>query len=369
MRALCVVLSNGVVGAEKQALALAQAVGLPFARRCVTPSAAGAALPTRVQLALMSLVGGQALGLPAFEPPHPRLAISCGRGSIPASVALREASRGRTLTVHVQRPPCVGAFDLVVAPRHDFEGEQPPPNVLLTDGSLHSIDDRSLNDARDAWAPSLAPLLRPRLAVLVGGPTSRRWWQRDLAPPLSDAVACGLVGSAAAAAGALGGSLLVSTSRRSPPAARAALEDELSRSATPTWLWSADGAVGRGIGPPGDGARSSGPGGENPYIGFLAGADYLLVSADSINMVSEACATGKPVYVWQPEATSGRFRAFHRRMSERGLVRRWPDDGVLEPAALWSAPAPPDDTHVAATRIREMLREQAAEQALQFDDS
>ena len=359
----CLVLSNGVVGAEKQALALAQAVGLPFVRRTVAPSASGAALPTRVQLALMSLLGRQALGLPALQPPHPRLAISCGRGSIPASIALREASRGRTLTVHVQRPPCIAAFDLVVAPRHDFEGEQPPPNVLLTDGSLHSIDENCLQAARDAWAPSLAPLPRPRLAVLVGGPTSRRWWQRELAPPLSGSVARALARSAASAAAAQGGSLLVSTSRRTAPAARAALEEELSRTVAPTWLWSADGG---GIGP-GGGAPDQGG---NPYLGFLAGADYVIASADSVNMVSEACATGKPVYVWQPEATSGRFRAFHCRMIERGLVRRWPDDGMLEPAALWSGAAPPDDTHLAAARIRALLRERAGGgDDLQYDDS
>ena len=37
----------------------------------------------------------------------------------------------------------------------------------------------------------------------------------------------------------------------------------------------------------------------NPYLGFLAGADYLLVSADSVNMLSEARATGKPRHTAQ----------------------------------------------------------------------
>ena len=160
----CVVLGNGVVGAEKQALALARAVGLPFTCHHAAPTA-GASLPTQAQLWLTSVLGERALGLPTLEP-RPQLAISCGRASVPASVALRAASNGQTLTVHVQRPPCsASAFDLVVAPRHDF-GDDPrsvPPNVLLTEGSLHSIDASSLHAARAEWARPLALLPRPRL--------------------------------------------------------------------------------------------------------------------------------------------------------------------------------------------------------------
>jgi mitochondrial fission protein ELM1 len=115
-RARAVVLSNGVVGAEKQAAALASAVGLPVSTR------AAALLPGRVDaLPTPLLLGGARAGaltrwLPSWRPPFPALAISCGRGSIPASVALRDASGGQTLTVHVQRPDCdEGRFDLVVA--------------------------------------------------------------------------------------------------------------------------------------------------------------------------------------------------------------------------------------------------------------
>ena len=337
----CVVLSNGVVGAEKQALALARAVGLPFTSRRAAPTA-GASLPTQAQVWLTSVLGERALGLPTLEPP-PQLAISCGRASVPASVALRAASNGQTLTVHVQRPPCsASAFDLVVAPRHDF-GDDPrsvPPNVLLTEGSLHSIDASSLRAAQAEWARPLAPLPRPRLALLLGGVTSRRWWQRELAPPLTVPVARELVRSATEAAAALGGSLLVSTSRRTPPPVVALLRAEMheARATAPNWLWSGD----EGDGP-------------NPYMGFLAGADYVVVSADSVNMVSEACATAKPVYVLRPEHTSGRFLSFHTRMLAQGATKPWPLDGAaLEPASSWSGSVAPD-TQLAAQRVRMLL--------------
>ena len=36
--------------------------------------------------------------------------------------------------------------------------------------------------------------------------------------------------------------------------------------------------------------------GTNPYPGFLANADLLVVTADSVNMTGEAAATGRPVW-------------------------------------------------------------------------
>ena len=119
-RPRCLVLSNGMAGAEKQALALAQAVGLPFSthpagldgslrRLAPTPLVVHAA-------ARSSAACSAATGTPWPASPHPALAISCGRASIAASVALKAASSGRTLTVHVQRPACAESwFDLVIS--------------------------------------------------------------------------------------------------------------------------------------------------------------------------------------------------------------------------------------------------------------
>ena len=62
--------------------------------------------------------------------------------------------------------------------------------------------------------------------------------------------------------------------------------------------------------------------GENPYHAFLAAADAFLVSADSVNMVSEACFTGKPVYVLPLEGGGGsKFERFHNEMRDAGHTR------------------------------------------------
>ena len=341
----CVVLSNGIVGAEKQALALASALGLPYR---VEPAIRFDksplwSLPTPALLAGVH-AGAMNAWLPTWRPPHPEVAISCGRGSIPASVQLRSASRGRTVTIHVQKPACdERLFDLVVAPRHDYSAAEQPSNVILTDGSLHGVTNEALSSARDEWASEFRELPGPRLSVLIGGQVSRRWWQQPLAPTVSGRFSGELLESALQALRQEGsGSLLVTASRRTPDEALARVRDELKRAKevfpeVVTRMWTPDGS-------------------SNPYMGLLAWSDYILVTADSINMVTEACGSGKPVYVASPHLCQRRFASFHQAMIERGRTRSWPtDDGRLEPSSAWTLEPGCLGSNEAAARINELL--------------
>ena len=65
--------------------------------------------------------------------------------------------------------------------------------------------------------------------------------------------------------------------------------------------------------------------GANPYPQFLAHADLLIVTADSVNMTGEACATGKPVYVFEPSRGSAKFRRFHEALRAYGATRPLPE--------------------------------------------
>ena len=89
--------------------------------------------------------------------------------------------------------------------------------------------------------------------------------------------------------------------------------------------------------------------GDNPYFAFLALADAIIVTEDSVNMVTEAAGTGKPVYVQGLAGRSARLSRFHRLMRERGATRRF--EGKLE---AWSY-APINDTEVVASTIRRAI--------------
>ncbi|HEX9490910.1 MAG TPA: ELM1/GtrOC1 family putative glycosyltransferase, partial [Stellaceae bacterium] len=129
--------------------------------------------------------------------------------------------------------------------------------------------------------------------------------------------------------------IAVTPSRRTGPAAEELLRDRLA--GLPAIIW--------------DGA------GDNPYFGLLGLADALLVTADSVSMVSEAAATGKPVHVVDLDGGSAKFARFHAAMRAAGITR--PFAGAIED---WHY-APPDDTARAAAEIRRRVAMRRAEVA------
>ena len=89
--------------------------------------------------------------------------------------------------------------------------------------------------------------------------------------------------------------------------------------------------------------------GENPYFGLLACADAIIVTEDSVSMISEAVATTAPVLLAPLPGGSRRIGAFTNALIQEGRVR--PFAGRLE---LWQT-SPLDDTQAAADEMRHRL--------------
>ncbi|WP_206046942.1 mitochondrial fission ELM1 family protein [Mangrovimicrobium sediminis] len=213
-----------------------------------------------------------------LRPPWPDLVVSCGVRNEPVCRWIREQSGGRSRYVHVGRPwGPLEQFDLVITTPQYRVAEA--PNVLRNPLTLHSLDAARLALARSEWQPVFAALPQPRIAVLAGG---------DSGPfTLGPKAAARLGREVSAQAADSGGSLLVTTSSRTRASAVEALQLELRQPAH-FHRWRA-----------GDTA--------NPYVGMLAWADRIVVTGDSIAMLSEACATGVPVQMFD----LGGMRADH----------------------------------------------------------
>lgn len=311
------ILTDGTVGMRIQCLGLAKAAGLtPIVKR-IHPSLLLRALP----------VLGRVPGVPAtaggdpLVAPWPDVVISCGRRTAGAALAVKRLSGGRAFVAHIQDPRLNPRhFDLLVVPEHDPTRGR---NVVTTLGALNPHDPEILAQAARQWEVEAEGLRRPLVAVMVGGSNKRY----DFSPDAVARFVAQLRDVADAGAG-----LLVATSRRTDEATRAALRDGLADRAAIVWT--------------GDG--------ENPYLGFLALADALVVTSDSVNMASEACATGKPVHIASVEPESGRLAAFHERLRAAGHSR--PFAGRIE---TWSHP-PLDET----PRVGEILRRRLADAGL-----
>ena len=253
-------------GEQGQVRALVEALGWPceikrlaYRKQIVLPHVLG----------LASLSGITTESRAMLEPPWPDLVISSGVRNEPVCRWIRAHSGGRTRYVHVGRPwgPLV-SFDLVITtPQYRVA---PHANVLNNTLTLHSVTPEQLGAAREQWADTFAHLPRPRIAVVAGG---------DSGPfSLGPLAASRLARQASMLARQNGGSLLVSTSSRTSEEAMAALQAGID---VPNYFYrwqAADPA--------------------NPYLGILAVADRLVVTGDSIAMLSEACATGRPVQMF-----------------------------------------------------------------------
>jgi hypothetical protein len=304
--------TEGHAGHESQALGLAEALGFAPVRKAVAARQPWRSLPPRLWI---DAVGFRALA-GDLGPPWPDAIVSCGSQASLAAYLVRRASAGRTFAIHVQRGALPArAFDVLVVPRHDGVAG---PNVIQTEGAVHRVTRGKLATAAADLAKRYAHLAKPRVAVLIGGSNNRY--------RLTAARMRTLAGQLATLARD-GAGLMITTSRRTDPAAARILAETLAGLGAEIW----------------DGK------GDNPYFGMLALADAILVTRDSVSMTSEAAFTGKPVHVIDLDGTSRRIELFHAHMERRGCTRRF--RGTLE---SWSY-TPPDDTGMAAARIRPLL--------------
>ena len=278
---------------DNQSLGLAEALGCIVVKKFVEPVAPWKFIPPQIWVPPLSFYGHRT---DRFEPPWPDVLIGTGRQTIAASLAVSRASQGKPFTVRIQDPHIqLNKFDLVITPEHD---QCLGNNVFSTRGALHIVTPTRLHAAARQIGPQLNILPSPRVAVLVGG--NNKYFQ------FTPAVALELAQQLRRAVLDSGGSLMLTTSRRTGKEAEVILRKQLSD--VPGVIWSGEG--------------------ENPYLGFLALADHIVATSDSVSMATEACATGKPVYVFDLPGRSAKFTRFHRIMRDAGYTR--PFTGMLQ---------------------------------------
>jgi mitochondrial fission protein ELM1 len=313
----CWVLTDGKAGDEVQCLGVAEALGLTPEIRRVAPRA-----PWTWAMPWGPVDPREAPGRPGspIRPPFPDLLIASGRRTVSHLRRVKRDSGGRTFTVFLKDPRTgAGTADLIWVPRHDrLRGD----NVLVTLTSPHRVSAERLAAARAAPPPPLAALQRPRVALLLGGDSRHHRFTASDIVRFTDLLER-LAGEGVA--------LMATASRRSPPALSQRVAALVQQSGGFFW----------------DGT------GENPYLPMLALADAIVVTADSVNMVGEACATGRPVFIFEPSerqsGSAGKAKAYLRGLMDHGAVRFF--DGHLESHAY----EPLNSTPVIAAAIAERL--------------
>lgn len=231
----------------------------------------------------------------------PDILISCGRRSSALSIAIGKKSKGKTYRVHVQNPQTpTSYFDLVASMKHDaLKG----PNVIDTKTALHKLDRQTLEQEKANWqsiwqSKNLIPPQSPQqnehtpiLGVCLGGKNKKFGFDETSLSNLIDCLENARQNHNA--------TILLTPSSRTEPFVKTTLDAHF-KSDEKVWIWNQEG--------------------ENPYFGILANADHLLITADSVSMISEGLFTGTPVHILPLNGTSRRHKIFLENLISENLI-------------------------------------------------
>ncbi|RYG61793.1 MAG: hypothetical protein EON60_02180 [Alphaproteobacteria bacterium] len=206
-------------------------------------------------------------------------------------------------TVALMRPAGKASdYDVVAVEQHDTYRKS--DNVVVTLGAPNRITKERLTLEADRWRRRLTAVRGYRVALLVGGSSRHGGFSVEEASEMVKAVCKPLKNNEAG--------VLVSTSRRTGADVTEAIEKELRESGVAYFMWSPETASAR----------------DNPYLAYLGLADAVVVTADSVSMVSEAASAGKPVYIYGDEKrVPKKFRKYYEALAHQGRARWW--DGKL----------------------------------------
>ena len=232
--------------------------------------------------------------------------ISCGASIL--GIHLLTAYENQAKSVVIMKPFVpTRRFDAVIVPRHDRT--TPGKNVFVTDKALSLIQEETLREASDTLSQELRLSNgHRRIGLLVGGDTRQIQFERksfhkiimdiDRYSAESDSV------------------LFATSSRRTPAWADEVLKKTFKGNGRCPLLVIANESNRTGV-----------------VGGILGLCDLIVVSAESISMVSEAVSSGKPVIVFMPSEGSrfkAKYRDFLERLSEEKSILLAGADDIYE---------------------------------------
>lgn len=202
--------------------------------------------------------------------PFPDMVLSISRRTVPVARYIKKQNKNTKL-IQLMHPGKTGLkeFNLVLVPEHD-KNKKSYSNIKYIVGAPHRITEKVLSDAKEKWEPEFANLPKPLTAVIVGGAIKKKEFSIENAIDLGNKIK--------ALKEKQGGSILITTSRRTGEKAQNAIMNALKDIPAHTFLW---------------GEKK-----ENPYMGYLACADNIVVTGDSVSMCCESCGTNKPVFIF-----------------------------------------------------------------------
>ena len=215
------------------------------------------------------------------------IVISCGRKSVIPSIFLKKKNP-KLFTIHIQNPKVDSKhFDKVISPMHDkYYGS----NVIHSEGAIHHITYEEIQAAKDYLANKIKS--KKIVSIILGGPNKYYSFSNDQLIKIFDSIKFTFI--------AKGYEVIIVPSLRTPKKIIELAKKEMSR-----FGYVVDSVD------------------KQAYLSAYALATYIVVTCDSISMISEAMASGKPIYVAHMKEKKNiyRFKRFFKLFEEMGIIK------------------------------------------------
>ena len=217
----------------------------------------------------------------------PDLIISCGRKSVIPSILLKKKNPN-IFTVHIQDPKVnTKNFDIIIAPEHDSLNGN---NILSSKGAIHYITELEINNAKSYLNSKVKS--KKIVSLILGGPNKYYSFNNNQLIKIFNKVRSNFI--------SMGYKIVVIPSMRTPKAAINLAIKEFAE----------DGYVLNLVD-------------KQAYLSSLALSDYIVVTCDSISMISEVAISGKPIFVghMKERKNNYRFKKFFQLFKDIGIIR------------------------------------------------
>jgi mitochondrial fission protein ELM1 len=226
------------------------------------------------------------------------IVISCGSALAEINLWMKRENLAKSMVV-MNPTYLTKQFDAVIVPRHDRLAES--ENIFETDGALSTLDMAEMNRRGAELKEQLGFGQNKKcLGLLVGGDTPRLKFDEPLFEALMNEVR-----RVALLSGAV---VLATSSRRTPAWADKRLKELFSDSKLCPMR-----VIANEVNRPG------------AVAGILGLSDVILVSGESMSMISEAVSSGKPVVVfspWKKASYKRKYEDYLSALERKGIVRR-----------------------------------------------
>ena len=307
------ILSDGKVGHVNQSLGIAESLD-------ISPEIIE--LKEKPYGKILGRINGSMAVENKFAEPWPDMVIATG--TLPALVSgWIKQQNPKTITVQMMTPPSKHyLYDIIATPLHDSIRKR--NNIIHTIGSPNRITPQVLQEAKKKWKHEFLKMDNP-LAILIGGSNKYFTFNEEYAEKFAkDTI------KFAEKHGFK--SLLVTSSRRTGEEQIKIIEDIFAKSKLTIYFWNGEG--------------------ENPYSGYLSWAKAVLVTADSIGMISESCTVGLPICVYGIEhMKSKKFSRFFKAVNAQKMLTKFSLN-----AGEFNAPANPlSDTKMVSGAVQAII--------------